>query len=121
MGNHFYNIIYTLLGFIFLSCPTHERLTMFFRLCLCVVLVAMATAASIADGQTGCLFDGRVYQPGDVITIGGCLARMTCLGNNLYSDMEQLGGICPDSTTPPARTKSARFTCHLTCHICIFT
>merc|ERR1711936_684191 len=81
-----------------------QLINMFFRLCLFVVIVAVATAASIADGQTGCLFDGRVYQPGDVIMIGHCLARMTCLGNNNYGAMEQLGGQCPTPTQPSTDT-----------------
>ncbi|KAL3868976.1 hypothetical protein ACJMK2_041721 [Sinanodonta woodiana] len=51
-----------------------------------------------ADGQTGCLFDGHVYQKGENIIIGHCLAEMTCLGNNLYSDPVSLGGQCPDKT-----------------------
>merc|ERR1711963_1069532 len=46
------------------------------------------------DGQSGCLFDGRVYAKDDVITIQPCLAQMTCLGNNAYSDLQSLGGKC---------------------------
>ena len=41
----------------------------------------------------GCLFDGSVYGKGDVITIQPCLAQMTCLGNNLYSAVKQLGWV----------------------------
>jgi len=47
------------------------------------------------DGQTGCLFDGRVYSKGDVITIQPCLAAMTCLGHNAYTSLHSLGGKCP--------------------------
>ncbi|KAL4237198.1 hypothetical protein ACF0H5_005578 [Mactra antiquata] len=46
------------------------------------------------NGQTGCLFDGKVYGKGDVITVADCLAQYTCLGNNLLSQITQLGGQC---------------------------
>merc|ERR1712179_802742 len=47
------------------------------------------------DGQSGCLFDGRVYGPGETITIQPCLAQMTCDGHNSYSNVVHLGGVCP--------------------------
>ncbi|XP_035824983.1 uncharacterized protein LOC106011433 [Aplysia californica] len=60
---------------------------MFTKLFLLAMIVCLAVAASDFDG---CLFDGRVYQAGDVITIPKCLAQMTCLGQNNYGDMKQL-------------------------------
>ncbi|XP_060608259.1 uncharacterized protein LOC132760323 isoform X3 [Ruditapes philippinarum] len=51
------------------------------------------------DGQTGCLFDGRVYAAGQTIIIGKCEAQLTCLGYNSYSEKTMLGGVCPDKQT----------------------
>ncbi|KAH3867361.1 hypothetical protein DPMN_030488 [Dreissena polymorpha] len=48
-----------------------------------------------ADGQNGCLFDGRVYGKGDTILIQPCLATMICEGYNSYSFPRALGGVCP--------------------------
>ncbi|XP_069128475.1 uncharacterized protein [Argopecten irradians] len=62
---------------------------------LLAVVISMATAAPAADGQIGCLFDGAVYQKGQVIVEKGCLAEMTCFGHNLYGNLHMLGGICP--------------------------
>ncbi|XP_033736545.1 uncharacterized protein LOC117324825 [Pecten maximus] len=59
------------------------------------VIVSMATAAPAADGQDGCVFDGSVYQKGEVIVEKGCLAEMTCLGKNVYGDLHMLSGVCP--------------------------
>ena len=41
----------------------------------------------------GCLFDGRVYAAGDKVVIEPCLAEMTCLGQNRYYDITQLGWV----------------------------
>ncbi|KAK7502252.1 hypothetical protein BaRGS_00006616 [Batillaria attramentaria] len=49
------------------------------------------------DGQTGCLFDGRVYAPGESFIVQPCLAKLTCLGHNEYNS-QPLGGQCPDGT-----------------------
>ncbi|KAL8562305.1 hypothetical protein ACOMHN_037261 [Nucella lapillus] len=43
------------------------------------------------NGQEGCLYDGRVYSKGDIITVQPCLARFTCMGRNSYSDITMLG------------------------------
>merc|ERR1711894_40366 len=59
------------------------------------VALSLTTAASI-DGQSGCLFDGKVYGPGQEIVIANCLGSMTCLGNNNYGNLVQWGGVCPD-------------------------
>ena len=40
--------------------------------------------------SAGCLFDGSVYAAGDKVVIKPCLAEMTCLGQNRYSDITQL-------------------------------
>ncbi|XP_071150839.1 uncharacterized protein [Mytilus edulis] len=48
-----------------------------------------------STGQTGCLFDGKIYNKNDIITISHCLAQMECLGFNSYGEIKSLGGICP--------------------------
>ncbi|XP_052102812.1 uncharacterized protein LOC127736271 isoform X3 [Mytilus californianus] len=48
-----------------------------------------------STGQTGCLFNGRIYNKNDIITISHCLAQMECLGFNAYRELKSLGGICP--------------------------
>ncbi|KAJ8305467.1 hypothetical protein KUTeg_016012, partial [Tegillarca granosa] len=48
-----------------------------------------------ANGQDGCYFDGKVYQSGDKITFGSCLGSMVCSGNNVYTQLQQWGGVCP--------------------------
>eukprot|EP00105_Crassostrea_gigas_P009005 XP_011423777.1 PREDICTED: uncharacterized protein LOC105325777 [Crassostrea gigas] len=55
-----------------------------------------------ANGQTGCLFDGRVYQKNEKVVIAGCLGEMTCLGNNLYSSLTPLFGDCSNTMTKRA-------------------
>lgn len=39
----------------------------------------------------GCLFDGKMYSSGEQIVIAHCLGAMTCLGNNVYGDLQQWG------------------------------
>ncbi|XP_061182592.1 uncharacterized protein LOC133190924 [Saccostrea echinata] len=51
------------------------------------------------DGQTGCLFDGHVYQKMDKIVFGGCLGEMTCLGHSLYTSITPLFGDCSKTMT----------------------
>ncbi|XP_060073683.1 uncharacterized protein LOC132553454 [Ylistrum balloti] len=62
---------------------------------LIAVIVSVASAAPAEDGQEGCLFDGRVYQKGELVIPLGCLSEMTCLGKNVYGDLHLLGGVCP--------------------------
>ncbi|XP_048762575.1 uncharacterized protein LOC125671134 isoform X2 [Ostrea edulis] len=61
------------------------------------------------DGQTGCLFDGRVYQKNEEVVFGGCLGEMTCLGNNLYTSITPLFGDC--SRTMPKRSDDGQSGC----------
>ena len=39
----------------------------------------------------GCMYDGKAYQTGDVVMIQKCLAQMTCLGDNNFGELKQLG------------------------------
>ncbi|KAK7099766.1 hypothetical protein V1264_022822 [Littorina saxatilis] len=63
-----------------------------------VIVLLLALGCSLADQNAGCLLDGTVYAKGDKIIIQPCLAELTCLGNNDYSEITSLGGQCPKQT-----------------------
>ncbi|GFN95174.1 hypothetical protein PoB_002168000 [Plakobranchus ocellatus] len=52
---------------------------------------ADCTTKRAVDGQTGCLFDGKVYRRGQKIVIANCMAQYTCMGNNNLGEYKQLG------------------------------
>ncbi|KAK3777553.1 hypothetical protein RRG08_021673 [Elysia crispata] len=50
-------------------------------LVLALVVVASPVFADFSYGD-GCLFDGHIYDKGDMIVIPNCLGQMECLGDN---------------------------------------
>ncbi|XP_013413223.1 uncharacterized protein LOC106175667 [Lingula anatina] len=61
-----------------------------------LVIAVVGTEAASLNGQSGCLYDGKIYAKGAEIRIGNCLGAMTCDGDNSYSNLVQWGGICPE-------------------------
>ena len=64
--------------------PTFQYISAIYRCELHISLTGCILSA-------GCLYDGKVYSAGDVITIQPCLAQMTCQGYNSYSYPKSLG------------------------------
>ncbi|GFS01975.1 hypothetical protein ElyMa_004595300 [Elysia marginata] len=56
-------------------------------LILALVVVASPALADFSYGD-GCLFDGTIYQKGEMIQIPYCLGQMECLGDNALGDIE---------------------------------
>ena len=69
---------------------------MLMRVMRMVMMMTMMWMMVVVVNETvsaGCLFDGSVYAAGDKVVIEPCLAEITCLGQNRYSDITQLGWV----------------------------
>ncbi|XP_063428501.1 uncharacterized protein LOC134711665 [Mytilus trossulus] len=67
-------------------------------------LLLTFTIVAAVPIDEGCLFDGTMYATGDKIIISNCLGAMTCMGNNVYSSLEQYGGVCPSTKRSTEKT-----------------